>query len=116
VSGLIYFSSVTDNTHRFVQKLGLEAFRLPVRTAEDTVIADRPYVLVVPTYGGGNGLVERNEDFHLGRLRIGRNPAHLGRFLSSSPRAAGQAARRSGAAATAPVLSGSRCLDRMLNL
>lgn len=53
MSGLIYFSSVSENTHRFVSKLGLDATRLPLRTAEDTVIATEPFVLVVPTYGGG---------------------------------------------------------------
>lgn len=53
---LIYFSSVSNNTHRFVEQLGREAIRLPLMTAEDTVIATEPFVLVVPTYGGGNGL------------------------------------------------------------
>lgn len=50
---LIYFSSVSDNTHRFVQKLGLPADRLPLRTTETTLIATEPFVLVTPTYGGG---------------------------------------------------------------
>lgn len=50
---LIYFSSTSDNTHRFVQKLGLAADRLPLRTAEDTLIATEPFVLVTPTYGSG---------------------------------------------------------------
>lgn len=52
---LIYFSSSSDNTHRFVQKLGVEATRLPLFSREDTVEADQDFVLVVPTYGGGNG-------------------------------------------------------------
>ncbi|ACL42410.1 NrdI protein (plasmid) [Pseudarthrobacter chlorophenolicus A6] len=50
---LIYFSSVSDNTHRFVQKLGLTAHRLPLRTSDDTLLATEPFVLVTPTYGGG---------------------------------------------------------------
>lgn len=50
---LIYFSSVSDNTHRFVQKLGMAAQRLPLLTAEDTLIATEPFVLITPTYGGG---------------------------------------------------------------
>ena len=53
MSDLIYFSSVSDNTHRFVEKLGRPATRLPLRTSDDTVLATEPYVLVVPTYGGG---------------------------------------------------------------
>lgn len=51
---LVYFSSVTDNTHRFVQKLGFESHRLPIRKADPEVHVDRPYVLITPTYGGGS--------------------------------------------------------------
>lgn len=50
---LVYFSSVSENTRRFVEKLGLEAHRIPLRTSEDTLLATEPYVLVTPTYGGG---------------------------------------------------------------
>ncbi|WP_104179486.1 class Ib ribonucleoside-diphosphate reductase assembly flavoprotein NrdI [Arthrobacter sp. B0490] len=58
---LIYFSSVSDNTHRFVKKLGIRAARMPVLTKEPTLRATRPYVLVLPTYGGitGKGAVPR---------------------------------------------------------
>lgn len=49
---LIYFSSTSANTHRFVTKLELPALRIPIRE-EESIRADRPYVLVVPTYGGG---------------------------------------------------------------
>ncbi|MGO1539327.1 MAG: class Ib ribonucleoside-diphosphate reductase assembly flavoprotein NrdI [Leucobacter sp.] len=51
---LIYFSSVSGNTHRFVEKLGREAKRIPLYTNDDTILADEPFVLVVPTYGGGH--------------------------------------------------------------
>lgn len=51
---LIYFSSVSNNTHRFVEKLGLDAVRLPVHTRDETHLATEPFVLVVPTYGGGD--------------------------------------------------------------
>jgi protein involved in ribonucleotide reduction len=47
---LVYFSSVSENTHRFVQKLGVPATRIPVH---GRIEVDRPYVLVLPTYGGG---------------------------------------------------------------
>jgi protein involved in ribonucleotide reduction len=49
--GLVYFSSVSENTHRFVQKLGVEATRIPLR---GRIQVDEPYVLVLPTYGGGH--------------------------------------------------------------
>ena len=50
---LIYFSSVSGNTHRFVEKLGRPARRIPLYTSEDTILADEPFVLALPTYGGG---------------------------------------------------------------
>jgi protein involved in ribonucleotide reduction len=55
---LIYFSSASGYTHRFVTKLGFDerdTARLPLMTREPTLLATRPFVLVVPTYGGGNG-------------------------------------------------------------
>jgi protein involved in ribonucleotide reduction len=51
---LVYFSSTSENTHRFVGKLGLPAQRIPLRPAEPPLEVTEPYVLVVPTYGGGN--------------------------------------------------------------
>lgn len=59
MSALVYFSSVSDNTHRFVQRLGLQdegtsVHRIPLRPTDDFLRVDEPYVLVVPTYGGGN--------------------------------------------------------------
>ena len=47
---LVYFSSVSENTHRFVQKLGQPAIRIPLNGA---IQVDEPYVLILPTYGGG---------------------------------------------------------------
>ena len=47
---VVYFSSVSENTHRFVQKLGLPAIRIPLHGRVE--VAD-PYVLILPTYGGG---------------------------------------------------------------
>jgi protein involved in ribonucleotide reduction len=54
MSSLVYFSSSSDNTHRFVQKLGLPAQRIPLRPSDPFLHVTEPYVLVVPTYGGGN--------------------------------------------------------------
>jgi len=52
---LVYFSSVSGNTRRFVEKLGRPADRIPLHAKDDPLTATEPYVLVVPTYGGGNG-------------------------------------------------------------
>lgn len=54
MSGLVYFSSVSGNTHRFVEKLDMPAERLPLRASDPFLKAKNPYVLVVPTYGFGN--------------------------------------------------------------
>ena len=57
MSDLVYFSSATNNTHRFVTKLGYDAervHRIPLRPADEPLHVEREYVLVVPTYGGGN--------------------------------------------------------------
>jgi protein involved in ribonucleotide reduction len=59
MSSLVYFSSVSENTHRFVQRLALEELgmsvhRIPVRKQDGFLTVTEPYVLMVPTYGGGN--------------------------------------------------------------
>ncbi|MDY5585267.1 MAG: class Ib ribonucleoside-diphosphate reductase assembly flavoprotein NrdI [Arcanobacterium sp.] len=51
---LVYFSSATNNTARFVEKLGFSAQRIPLHANEQPLVVDEPYVLIVPTYGGGN--------------------------------------------------------------
>jgi protein involved in ribonucleotide reduction len=51
---IVYFSSATGNTRRFVEKLGFPAQRIPLRAADPFLHVDRDYVLIVPTYGGGN--------------------------------------------------------------
>lgn len=50
---IVYFSSVTENTKRFVDRLGLPASRIPLRPRQEFLRVTQPYVLVVPTYGGG---------------------------------------------------------------
>ena len=59
MGSLVYFSSVSENTHRFVEKLALEELgisvhRIPLRPADGFLRVDEPYVLMAPTYGGGN--------------------------------------------------------------
>jgi len=53
MAGLVYFSSRSENTRRFVGKLGLAALRLPVDAGEEPPEVQKPFVLVSPTYGGG---------------------------------------------------------------
>jgi len=54
-SHLIYFSSTSENTKRFVQKLGVDAARIPLHAKDAPLLALEPFVLVLPTYGGTNG-------------------------------------------------------------
>ena len=50
---VVYFSSATGNTARFVDKLNLPSARIPLRKGDEPLIVDEPYVLICPTYGGG---------------------------------------------------------------
>lgn len=51
---IVYFSSATNNTKRFAEKLGFPAQRIPLHPHDQPVEINEPYVLIVPTYGGGN--------------------------------------------------------------
>jgi protein involved in ribonucleotide reduction len=55
MGNIVYYSSSSENTHRFIQKLGVSSVRLPVEAGGELPVVDEPFVLVLPTYGGGNG-------------------------------------------------------------
>lgn len=53
---IVYFSSRSENTHRFVMRLGMQASRIPLESYEDgsgMLRVHQPFVLVTPTYGAG---------------------------------------------------------------
>lgn len=51
---LVYFSNVSENTKRFVEKVTNNGVRIPLRPSDARDFSvDSEYVLVVPTYGGG---------------------------------------------------------------
>jgi protein involved in ribonucleotide reduction len=62
-TSLVYFSSASENTHRFVQKLGIPAVRIPLHDREGTFEVRDPYVLILPTYGGGTTATGRDTNF-----------------------------------------------------
>lgn len=62
-ASLVYFSTASENTHRFVRRLGLPAIRIPLHDPEGTFQVDDPYVLIVPTYGGGAHVAGRDRGF-----------------------------------------------------
>ena len=52
---IVYFSGVSENTKRFVEKLGIPAERIPLRwDSASPLLAETDFILVVPTYGAGN--------------------------------------------------------------
>jgi len=55
---IVYFSSASNYTHRFVEKLGLPAERIPLH-GEPLKMGEQ-FVLLTPTYGaGGKGYVPK---------------------------------------------------------
>ncbi|WP_210100949.1 class Ib ribonucleoside-diphosphate reductase assembly flavoprotein NrdI [Paeniglutamicibacter antarcticus] len=52
---LIYFSSASGYTHRFMEKLGGDCARIPLLNREPGLVAVKPFVLLLPTYGGEKG-------------------------------------------------------------
>jgi protein involved in ribonucleotide reduction len=66
---LVYFSSVSENTHRFIERLDRPAVRIPLRPrVSGQIRVSNPFVLVLPTYGSG--------------ARAGAVPKQVVRFLN----------------------------------
>ena len=55
VPELVYYSSKSGNTHRFVTRLDLPAARIPCDPDQPLPAAQSPYVLICPTYADGEG-------------------------------------------------------------
>lgn len=58
---IVYFSNVSNFTHRFVEKLEVPALRIPIKTEEvGTFTISEPCTLIFPTYGAnGRDFVPR---------------------------------------------------------
>jgi len=52
---LVYYSSSSKNTYRFVQDLGMRAVRIPTSMKEAMEPINEPYVLICPTYADDDG-------------------------------------------------------------
>ena len=52
---IIYFSSLSGNTHKFVSSLNLPAKRIPLSPKSPAIDADKPYILFTPTYADAEG-------------------------------------------------------------
>lgn len=55
MAGLVFFSSASGNTARFVARLGLPALRIPIRPGDAMPAPKAPFVLICPTYADGQG-------------------------------------------------------------
>ena len=68
----VYFSSVTENTKAFVEKLGFDSARIPLYPRDEPLLVDRPYLLFVPTHGRearGTSHVPVRDEGHFARRR-----------------------------------------------
>lgn len=59
IGAVAYFSSASENTARFIKnchlpEAGLNVYRIPLRPKSAPLIVNEPFVIVVPTYGGGD--------------------------------------------------------------
>jgi len=80
---LIYFSTQSGNTHKFVERLAIPNKRIPTSPKNEMVRATEPFILVTPTYADndGNGAVpkqvikflndEKNRDLMMGVIAGG---------------------------------------------
>lgn len=50
---IVYFSSISNNTHRFVQKLEMPSYRIPYSLEDPELVMNQDYVLICPSYAGG---------------------------------------------------------------
>jgi len=55
VPGLVYYSSRSGNTARFVAALDRPALRIPEAPGADMPVPGTPYLLICPTYADGEG-------------------------------------------------------------
>jgi len=52
---IVYYSSASGNTQRFVEQLGMSAIRLPIEDGDGLPEIEQPFVLICPTYADGEG-------------------------------------------------------------
>lgn len=77
MANLVYFSNVSENTRRFVEKLAIPSERIPIHGVLNRVKPRMPFLLITPTYGSGEprSAVPRqvmrflNEQFNRSALR-----------------------------------------------
>mgnify|MGYP002887766503 CR=1 FL=1 len=58
---IVFFSSATENTLRFVHKLGFPNIRIPI-FSKDSIEVNEDFILITPTYGGGASMDGRESN------------------------------------------------------
>ena len=94
MSSIVFFSSSSENTLRFVERLGLPATRIPL-DERARIKVDEPYILIVPSYGFGGtaGAVPRQV---IRFLNDPHNRALIRGVIASGNRNFGEAYGRAG--------------------
>jgi protein involved in ribonucleotide reduction len=97
---IAYFSNVSGNTERFIERLEMPAKRIPILPKEPFLDMEEPFVLVCPTYGDKNmknfvprqvqKFLNKTENRHLlrgviasGNINFGEDYAIAGEIISS---------------------------------
>lgn len=57
---IVYFSSPSGMTKKFVEKLGFVNYRIPLYAKDPELIIDDYHILATPTLGGGNAENKKN--------------------------------------------------------
>lgn len=52
---VVYYSSTSGNTYRFVDALGIRSVRIPISMKEECPVMNEPYVLICPCYADDDG-------------------------------------------------------------
>ena len=80
---IVYYSSESENTHRFVGRLNIKSNRIPQSPKDPFTQISKPNVLICPTFAGDDGQgtvptqvikflnIEKNRDLLLGVIASG---------------------------------------------
>ena len=52
---IVYYSSTSGNTHRFLESLGIRSIRIPMTMKSEPLTINEPYVLICPCYADDDG-------------------------------------------------------------
>lgn len=80
IEHVVYYSSLTENTKRFVDKLGLPSTRIPLRMRDEFPVVTTPFCLICPAYMGGHTFKGAQ---HMDESAVRYVPLQVEKFLSN---------------------------------